>query len=74
MNPAENFNETYLQVLRTLPGERRLLLSFELFEMATRLTTAGIQSQHPTFTEEEVATELRKRISSQTGEVAPPRY
>ena len=70
MNPAEHPNDTYVKVLSQMPGERRLHISFELFEMALQLTTAGIRSQHPTFTEEQIASELRKRISADAGETA----
>jgi len=74
MNPAENLNDMYLTVVRSMPGERRLHISFELFDMALQLATAGIKSQYPTFTEEQVAAELRKRISADTRTVASARH
>jgi len=42
--------------------EQRLLAGGELFAYATSIARAGIEHQHPSWTPEQVRTELRRRM------------
>lgn len=47
-----------LECLRNMSGERRILLAFEMSELARELATAGIRRQHPGWPEGKVKREL----------------
>jgi hypothetical protein len=49
-----------LEILRTMSGEQRLLLAFEMSELARELAKAGIRRQHPEWSETRVTRELLK--------------
>jgi transcriptional regulator of nitric oxide reductase len=47
-----------LKVQREMSGEQRMLLAFEMSEFARELARAGIQKDHPEWSEPQVAREL----------------
>jgi hypothetical protein len=47
-----------LQILRAMPGEKRLLIAYEMSMFARELAAAGIRRDHPQWTEAQVAREL----------------
>jgi hypothetical protein len=47
-------------VLRSISGERRLHLAEELFWSARRMKAAGLRSQHPDWTEEQIVSEVTR--------------
>ncbi|MFO0892509.1 MAG: hypothetical protein U0790_25620 [Isosphaeraceae bacterium] len=55
MDPKPRPNrERYLQVLRSMTPEQRLLKAFELGQMGKDLLRAGLRSRNPTASEEEL--------------------
>lgn len=46
------------QVLRSMTGEQRLLLAWDMSIFARELTRAGIRQEHPDWNEAQVAREL----------------
>ena len=50
--------EVQLKVQRSMTGEQRLLLAFEMSLFARDLARAGIQREHPDWDEARVAREL----------------
>jgi hypothetical protein len=60
MLPDEQASPEQIVALRALSGERRLGLAEELYWSARKLKTAGVRSQHPEWSEDEVATEVRR--------------
>jgi len=46
------------EIHRTMTGEQRVILAFEMSLFARELARAGIQQQHPDWTEDRVAREL----------------
>lgn len=51
-----------IEKYRSMTGEERFELGLRLHELSCEVTRAGIRHQHPDFTEEDVAKELRRRI------------
>jgi hypothetical protein len=47
-----------LQILRAMPGEKRLLIAYEMSMFTRELAAAGIRRDHPQWTEVQVAREL----------------
>jgi hypothetical protein len=47
-----------LEILRTMSGERRILLAFEMSLFARELAKEGIRREHPDWPEERVDREL----------------
>ena len=50
--------DVQLQILRALPGERRLLLAIEMSLFARELAKQGIRRDHPEWVETQVTREL----------------
>ncbi|HEY7352054.1 MAG TPA: hypothetical protein VH596_04730 [Terriglobales bacterium] len=46
------------EILRTMSGEQRLLLAFEMTDFARELAKAGIRREHPEWLEARVTREL----------------
>jgi hypothetical protein len=61
---AEQF---YLDVIRRMTLEERWNLVFEMWEMGAETTRAGIRSQHPDWTEEQVREEFARRVMEANG-------
>jgi hypothetical protein len=47
-----------LQILRAMPGEKRLLIVHEMSMFAGELAAAGVRRDHPQWTEAQIACEL----------------
>lgn len=52
-----------IQHARRMTFAQKFLAGAELFDYACSISIAGIRMQHPQFSEEEVAEELRRRLS-----------
>jgi hypothetical protein len=59
MLPDEQPSPEQIQILRAIPGERRLRLAEQLYWSARKLKTAGLRAQHPDWSQERVDAELR---------------
>jgi len=59
MLPDEEPSPEQIRALRKIPGEKRLRLAEQLYWSARKLKLAGLRSQHPTWTEEQLTSELR---------------
>jgi hypothetical protein len=60
MLPDEELSPEHVRVLRAMPGERRLKVAEQLYWMARKLKTAGVRSQHPDWSEEQVKAEVNR--------------
>jgi hypothetical protein len=56
------YRERVLRARRT-PPEQRMLDGARLFDLGCTVTLAGIRTQHPDWTEHEIARELRRRLA-----------
>ena len=64
--PAESDDSLYLQKVaqaRRMTMTQRFLAGAELFDMSLVMMRAGIRSQWPDFTEEQVTAEVRRRLA-----------
>jgi len=52
----------YLEILRKMTGEQRLLLGFELHDLALRLMQDGIRNRHPEYDDRQVQQETKRRL------------
>ena len=52
----------YIEVLRSMTPEQRLLKAFELSEFSRALFVEGLRRRHPELAAEEFATLLRSRL------------
>jgi len=50
--------ELQLKIYRSMTGEQRMLLAFEMSEFARELSRARIRQEHPQWTELQVSREL----------------
>jgi hypothetical protein len=63
MNPKKRPNHRlYLQILRRMTPEERLLKMFELSEFSRQLFIQGLRQRFPDLTEEEFQKLLRERL------------
>ncbi len=63
MNPKERPNhKKYIQILRQMPPEKRLLKAFELSEFTKELFIHGLRKRFPDLPEEEFKKLLLKRL------------
>jgi hypothetical protein len=60
MLPDEQPSPEQVQILRAIPGEQRLRLAERLYWSARKMKSAGLRAQHPDWTEERVAGEVRR--------------
>jgi len=60
MLPDETTSPEQIEVLRAMPGERRLQLAEQLYWSARKLKLAGLRAQHPDWTEDQLNAELRR--------------
>ena len=56
----EKLSAKQIEVLRAMPGERRLRLAEQLYWSARKIKLAGLRAQHSEWTEEQLNTELRR--------------
>ncbi len=52
----------YLEVLRKMTGEQRVVLGFELHDLALRLMQDGIRDRHPEYDDRQIQQETAKRL------------
>lgn len=67
MNPLQDNNKRYFEVICSLDGERRMQIAFELHELSLKLAQASLQEQQPGITLEEASREINKRLSYAAG-------
>jgi hypothetical protein len=60
MLPDEEFSPKQIEILRAMPGERRLRLAEQLYWSARKMKLAGLRAQHADWTEEQLKAELRR--------------
>lgn len=60
--PADN-RRAYLDVLRRMTPAARLAKAFELTAFARRLLLAGLRSQHPDWTDEQIHAQYLQRLA-----------
>ena len=61
-NPRPN-HQTYLEVLRRMTPEQRLLKAFELSRMSRQMFLAGLRKRFPDLSDEELRRLYLKRIA-----------
>jgi hypothetical protein len=60
MLPDEQTSPEQIAAFRAMPGVRRLRLAEQLYWSARKMKAAFLRSQHPDWTESQVATEVRE--------------
>jgi hypothetical protein len=60
MLPDEQASPKQIEILRAMPGERRLRLAEELYWSARKLKRAGLRAQHPDWPDERLNGEVRQ--------------
>jgi hypothetical protein len=60
MLPDEELSPEHIKILRAMSGERRLEVAEQLYWAARKLKAAGIWSQHPDWSEEQVKAEVNR--------------
>ena len=60
MLPDEQASAKQIEILRAMPGEKRLRLAEQLYWSARKLKAQGVRAQHPDWTEEQVQAEVRR--------------
>jgi len=60
MLPDEKLSSKQIEILRAMPGERRLRLAEQLYWSARKIKLTGLRAQHSGWTEEQLNTELRR--------------
>ncbi len=60
MLPDEEPSAEQIAILRRMTGEQRLKVAQQLYWSARRLKTAGVRSQHPDWSEEQVKAEVNR--------------
>lgn len=65
MDPKKQPNHAlYLQILRRMTPEEKILKVFDLNNFGRNLLEAGIRNSHPEFTDAEVEAAVRRRLDS----------
>jgi hypothetical protein len=59
----EELDREDIEQARRMTFEQKFMAGAELFDYACGITKAGIRWQNPTFTEEQVMDELRRRVA-----------
>jgi len=60
MRSDEQASPEQIEILRAIPGERRLRLAERLYWSARAMKKAGLRAQHPDWPEERVDAEVRR--------------
>jgi hypothetical protein len=66
----EELDREDIEQARRMTFEQKFMAGAELFDYACRITKAGIRWENPTFTEQQVMDELRRRVAMDESEVA----
>ena len=59
---SEKIEKIYLEKLRNKSGEERIKIASDMFETVKEIAKAGIISQNPNISDEDLKTELKKRL------------
>ena len=60
MLPDEQASPAQINILRAMPGEKRLALAEEIYWTARKMKAAGLRAQHPNWREEQVKAEVNR--------------
>ena len=60
MRSDEQASREQIEIIRAIPGERRLRLAERLYWSARKLKRAGLRAQHPDWPEERLNAEVRR--------------
>jgi hypothetical protein len=60
MLPDEQASPEQIKILRAMPGERRLLLTEQLYWSARKMKAAGLRALHPDWPDERVNAEVTR--------------
>jgi len=60
MLPDEQPSPKQIEILRQMSGGRRLRLAEQLYWTARRIKAAGVRSQHPDWSDEQIKAEVRR--------------
>jgi hypothetical protein len=60
MLPDEQASPQQLAILRGITGQQRLRLAERLYWSARKIKTAGLRSQHPEWSKEQIEAEVRR--------------
>jgi len=58
--PDEQISPKQIAAFQAMSGERRLKLAEQLYWSARRLKAAGLRSQHPDWSQEQIDAEVRR--------------
>lgn len=61
MHPADA-ERKYLELLKGMPGFRRIMIGAELYEMAREFVAAGVRRQYPDADEHDLKEKLKERM------------
>jgi len=59
---SEKIEKIYLEKLRNKSGEERIKIASDMFETVKEIAKAGIISQNPNISDEDLKTELKRRL------------
>ena len=60
MLPDEQISPKQIAAFQAMSGERRLKLAEQLYWSARKLKAAGLRSQHPDWSQEQIDAEVRR--------------
>ena len=60
MLPDEQISPEQIAAFQAMSGERRLKLAEQLYWSARKLKAAGLRSQHPDWSQEQIDAEVRR--------------
>ncbi len=60
MVPDDQTSPRQLEILRAMPGERRLKLAEQLYWAARKMKAAGVRAQHPDWPDEQIKAEVTR--------------
>ena len=59
---SEEIEKIYLEKLKNKSGEERIKIASDVFETVKEIAKAGIISQNPNISDEDLKTELKRRL------------
>jgi len=59
-------DKTTIEIWKKIPGERRILMAFEMFETAAAIIRASVKEKHPDWSEAEIRKEIGRRMRYET--------
>ena len=60
MLPDEQPSPEQIEILRAMPGEKRLRVAEQLYWSARKMKAAGLRAQHPDWPAERIGAEVRR--------------